>query len=54
VIVPEEHVSIIKEPVSIYVGYVVPTSGIARNIERVINSFWTTEKILPESKYNVI
>lgn len=49
VIVQEEHISSIKEPGSIYVGYVVPISGSARNIERAIYSFLTTEKISPES-----
>lgn len=49
VIVQEEHISIIKEPGSVYVGYVVPTSGSARNIERAIHSFLTTEKISPAS-----
>ncbi|CAG4959399.1 unnamed protein product [Parnassius apollo] len=45
VIVKKEHISIIKEPGSAYVGYVVPASGSARNIERAIHSFLTIEKI---------
>ncbi|CAG4946945.1 unnamed protein product [Parnassius apollo] len=39
VIVQEEHISIIKEAGSVYVGYVVPSSDSARNIERAIRSF---------------
>lgn len=49
----EKHISFIKEPGSVNVWYVVPTSDSATNIERAIHSFLTTEKISPDGKMAV-
>ncbi|CAH2098548.1 unnamed protein product [Euphydryas editha] len=48
-IVQEEHITIIKEPGYLYVGYVVPESGTSKNIEKAIYSFLATENMSLES-----
>ncbi|CAH1968197.1 unnamed protein product [Acanthoscelides obtectus] len=42
----EEHISLIQEPGSIYLGYVVPNVGTAKGIEISIAEFLTREQIL--------
>lgn len=48
-IVQEEHISNIKTPGSLYIGYVVPASGTSKNIEKAIYSFLATENVSIES-----
>jgi hypothetical protein len=38
-IVVEEHISLIQEPGSIYMGYVVPDVGSAKGIQTAITGF---------------
>lgn len=45
-IVVEEHISVIKEPDSIYVGYAVPYNGTAKNIELAIFDLLSKENML--------
>ncbi|ESO06068.1 hypothetical protein HELRODRAFT_160198 [Helobdella robusta] len=44
-VVIEEHVSIIKEPDSIYLGYVTPSQGTAESIEMSINALLSAKNI---------
>ncbi|GBP67308.1 hypothetical protein EVAR_97926_1 [Eumeta japonica] len=44
-VVIEEHVSVIKEPESIYVGYVTPLQGTAKAIEISINALLSAKNI---------
>ncbi|CAG9791202.1 unnamed protein product [Diatraea saccharalis] len=44
-VVIEEHVSVIKEPDSIYVGYVTPSQGTAKTIEISINALLFSKSI---------
>lgn len=44
-VVIEEHVSVIKEPESIYVGYVTPLQGTAKAIETSINALLSAKNI---------
>lgn len=41
----EEHISLIKEPDSTYLGYITPTAGTAKFIEREIYDFLLTENV---------
>lgn len=44
-IIVEEHISLIKEPGSIYLGHITPTAGTAKFIEREIYNFLLTENV---------
>lgn len=41
----EEHISLIKEPDSKYLGYITPTAGTAKCIEKEIINFFLTENV---------
>lgn len=44
-VVVEEHISVLKEPGSLYVGYATPLQGTANSIERAINALLKSNKI---------
>lgn len=45
IIIIEAHISLIKEPDSIYLGYITPAAGTAKLIEREIYNFLLTENV---------
>ncbi|XP_050308327.1 uncharacterized protein LOC126744782 [Anthonomus grandis grandis] len=44
-VVVEEHISVLKEPGSLYVGYTTPLHGTARSIERSISALLQSKRI---------
>lgn len=44
-VIVEEHISVLKEPESIYVGYTSPVQSTAKHIEQFIYALLISEKI---------